>query len=241
MRSRIRKQPFPLKWEEILRQFPFYLNLGPEMQRIFRDKLVIFLGEKRFYGAHGLSITDEMKVTISAAAVRLILFLDLDYYDRLKEIVVYPDHFRNPQGEETRLGEAHHFGTVVLSWSAVLDGIRSPCDGHDTAIHEFAHVLDLAGGNFDGTPPLRASEQYRAWASVMSVHFFKLQQDRYPQIQVLRPYGAQNEAEFFAVATEVFFEQPLRMQQHTPDLYELLRNFYGFDPAIDATCGQPTP
>ncbi len=239
-RNRLRTQPLPVEWEGILhRQIPFYQHLDPKTRQVFQYKLKIFLGEKRFFGALDLVVTDEMKVVISALAVRLILHLDFDYYDRLKEIVVYPEHFVNPHAEEIRLGEAHAFGTVVLSWPAVLDGLKRPCDGHDTALHEFSHVLDLANGAFDGTPPLRASEHYRIWAQVMSEHFFKLREERYPDLVVLRQYGAKNEAEFFAVATEAFFEQPVVMKQLTPDLYEVLKTFYGFDPVRDPTCGQP--
>ena len=118
-------------------------------------------------------------------------------------------------------------------WAFLLEGLRRPCDGHDTALHEFAHVLDRASGRFDGTPNLRASEHYRPWAQVMSRHFLKLKRGGWHQHEVLRGYGAKNEAEFFAVATESFFEKPLQMRDLTPDLYDELKRFYGFDPATD--------
>jgi Mlc titration factor MtfA (ptsG expression regulator) len=113
----------------------------------------------------------------------------------------------------------------------VLSGLANPKDGHDTATHEFAHVLDRTDGSFDGTPELRARPHYRAWADVMSRHYLKLRDRRGKVKRVLRNYGATNEAEFFAVATESFFEKPEQMKKQTPDLYEELSQFYGFDPA----------
>jgi Mlc titration factor MtfA (ptsG expression regulator) len=237
-RRRLLKREFPGDWIGILeRGVPFYANLPGDLQRSFRDKLKVFVWEKHFFGADDLEVTDEMRVVIGAAAVRLIMFLDLSYYDRLSEIVVYPHHYRHKDDDAIILGEAHHWGTVVLSWPAVLHGLKNPCDGHDTATHEFAHVLDRTDGSFDGTPRLRASEDYRAWARIMSAHFLRLQRGDARELFVLREYGAKNEAEFFAVATESFFERPLVMKKAAPDLYAELKRFYGFDPASDPTCG----
>lgn len=119
---------------------------------------------------------------------------------------------------------------------SVVAGLRYVCDGHDTALHEFAHVLDKGGGSFTGTPRLRANEHYRPWAEVMSRNFLALQAGKAPQRLVLREYGATNEAEFFAVATESFFERPRQMRSLTPDLYQELQRFYGFDPAAESAC-----
>ena len=237
-RRRLSKKAFPPEWVRILEErVPFYDNLPGDLQHSFREKLKVFVLEKHFIGADGLEVTGEMKVVIAAAAVRLILHLDLSFYDRLTEIVVYPGHYRHKNDDAVMLGEAHHWGTVVLSWPAVEHGLRNPCDGHDTAAHEFAHVLDRATGHFDGTPPLRATEDYRAWGRIMSHHFLRLKRGSPREYAVLRGYGAKNEAEFFAVATESFFEKPVLMKKATPDLYAALQKFYGFDPASDPTCG----
>ena len=235
-RKRMLNMEFPPAWVPTVKHLPFYRRLASDLQQRFKDYLKIFMWEKQFFGAGGLTITDEHRVVISASAIRLILFLDLTYYDELAEIVVYPYTFKNPKEEDPRSGEAHRFGTVVLSWPAVVEGLRYECDGHDTALHEFAHVLDKEGGSFDGTPRLRATEHYRPWAEVMSRNFLALQAGNTPQRLVLREYGATNEAEFFAVATESFFERPRNMKTLTPDLYEELRRFYGFDPAADSAC-----
>src|SRR5690606_26904674 len=153
--------------------------------------------EKHWIGASGLEVTNEMKVMVSGAAARLSHNLSLHVYDRLTEIVIYPSTFVNPNAEHDTgtLREAHHWGTVVLSWDAVRAGIRVPNDGHDTAMHEFAHVLDIADGEFDGTPELGLSGDYRSWASVLSKHYLSLQERG--SRGLLRQYGATNEAEFF--------------------------------------------
>ena len=237
-RKRLRRREFPGEWIGILeRSVPFYAHLPEDLRRSFLDKLKVFVWQKHFIGADGLEVTDEMKVVIAAAAVRLILHLGLSFYDRLTEIVVYPHHYRHKDNDGVLLGEAHHWGTVVLSWPAVMHGLKNPCDGHDTAAHEFAHVLDRTTGHFDGTPPLQATEDYRAWGRIMSHHFLRLKKGSPREFSVLRGYGAKNEAEFFAVATESFFEKPIQMKKATPDLYTVLERFYGFDPASDPTCG----
>jgi Mlc titration factor MtfA (ptsG expression regulator) len=210
-----------------------YRRLPPALQARLRDLLKVFAWEKTFIGAGGLEVTDEMRVVISASAARLVLHLGLGYYDRLTEIVVYPFIFRHPESDEALLGEAHAWGVVVLSWPAVLQGIRNPDDGHDTASHEFAHVLDRADGAFDGTPRLHSRSLYRPWAQILSRHYLKLRRGDREERKVLRDYGATNEAEFFAVATESYFEKPRQMRTHAPDLYRELQELYGGDPAGD--------
>jgi Mlc titration factor MtfA (ptsG expression regulator) len=225
-------RPFPAEWLGYLNaRVPFFATLSPELRETFLYKLKVFAWEKEFIGAGGLTITDEIRVVVSATAVQLVVHLDMSYYDALREVIVYPDAFKLPDRTGAVLGEAKHWGSVILSWQAVLTGLRNPSDGHDTAAHEFAHVLDRADGAFDGTPKLRMYSHYQAWASVMSEHFQKLQEGQRRERQVLDDYGGLNEAEFFAVATESFFEKPRQMREKTPELYEELKRFYGWDPA----------
>jgi Mlc titration factor MtfA (ptsG expression regulator) len=230
-RRRLARRPFPRRWLPILEQrVPFFGQFPDPLRQRFRELLKVFIWDKHFIGAGGMEITDEVRVVIAAAAVRLVLHLDLSLYDRLTEIVVYPSHYRHPDSAGVVFGEAHGWGTVVLSWDAVLHGLRNTRDGLDTATHEFAHVLDRAGGAFDGTPELRRWGDYQPWAEVMSHHFLNMR-SRKRRRRVLRSYGATNEAEFFAVATEAFFEQPRKIKRRAPDLYQELSRFYGFDPA----------
>lgn len=234
-RRKLRRRPFPGAWLPFLeRQVPFFGRLPADLREPFLDRVKVFAWEKVFTGVQGMEITDEVRVVISAVAARLVLHLDLEYYDGLSEIVVYPTHYKRPDREGIVFGEAHlGFGVVVLSWPAVLHGLGDSRDGRDTTLHELAHVLDRADGTFDGTPQLHTREDYRPWAAVLGRHYEALRERQRRQRKVLRDYGAQNPAEFFAVATEAFFEKARQMKQHTPELYEELRRFYGFDPASD--------
>ena len=230
-RWQLARRPIPEKWLTILEEnVPFYPLISGAMRQHFLEMLKIFIWEKCFIGAGGMVITDEVRVVIAACAVRLVLHLDLSYYDRLSEIVVYPYVYRHLDEEIAILGEARNWGTVVLSWPAVLQGLASPKSGHETATHEFAHVLDRADGVFDGTPKLRARADYRPWAEIMSRHYLSLRKGDPLEGRVLRQYGAINEAEFFAVATESYFERPQLMKDLMPDLYTELQTFYGEDP-----------
>jgi hypothetical protein len=231
-RRRLRRRPFPSEWLGYLeRRVPFFHELPTGLRPRFLELLQVFAWEKEFIGAGGFTVTDEVRVVVSATAVRLVVHLDFAYYDRLREVIVYPDAFRIPDRTGVVLGEAKNWGTVILSWQSVLAGLADPKDGHSTATHEFAHVLDREDGAFDGTPHLRQYSHYRAWASVMGEHFLKLRQGQSAERQVLDEYGGLNEAEFFAVATESFFEKPRQMREKTPELYAELKRFYGWDPA----------
>jgi len=234
-RRQLLRRPVPPEWLGYLEaRVPFFRTLSPELRQRFLDLLKVFVWEKEFIGANGFAITDEVRVVVGATAVQLVLHLGLGYYDRLREIIVYPGSFKLPERTGVVLGEAKHWGQVILSWQAVLAGLSNPRDGHDTAAHEFAHALDRADGAFDGTPRLREYSHYRAWAAVMDEHFQALRQGRPLERRVMDEYGALNEAEFFAVATESFFEKPRQMKERTPDLYEELKRFYGWDPATGA-------
>ncbi len=225
---------FPQAWRSILRaRVPFYQYLTADEKRRFERKLQVFARTKPFSGANGMVITDEVKVVVAAAAARLVMNLPGEHYGRLNEIVIYPSHYKHKDKQGvTVLGEAFGPGVVVLSYRAVLQGLSNPHDGHDTASHEFAHALDAADGAFDGTPELESVEAYGPFASVMTRSFNKLSAKvGRKQSDLLREYGATNEAEFFAVATETFFEKPEQLLRREPALYAVLAAYYRADPA----------
>ncbi|MCB9780770.1 MAG: zinc-dependent peptidase [Alphaproteobacteria bacterium] len=232
-RNRIRERPIPATWRPLLQaEAPFFRELSADRQAQLLSDLAVFLDEHGIVAAGGLELTEEIRVLVGASAVRLTLGLDLDHYQRLTEVVVYPyEVILDADHERELLGVAHRHGTVVLSWPAVQRGLRRPHDGHDTAVHEFAHALDLADGSFDGAPALRASDHYRSWAHVLGEHFARLQQGDPALLAVLRPYGGTEPPEMFAVATEAFFERPAALRRKAPELYAELQRFYGQDPA----------
>ena len=229
-RERLTQRPFPREWEAILEaKLSFEADYLPDERERFRTHLKVFVWEKHWVGARGLQVTEEMKVIIAGCAARLSHNLDLHVYDRLSEIVIYPSHYVHAGRDAIIYGEAHHWGTIVLSWDAVRHGLVNPHDGHDTTLHELAHVLDAADGWFDGTPELHQGRDYQAWSAVLGRAYAQLQ--RSPQRGIVRAYGATNEAEFFAVSTEAFFERPEALKRDDPQLYEQLKRFYRSDPA----------
>jgi Mlc titration factor MtfA (ptsG expression regulator) len=245
--ARVLATPFPPEWRAILeRNVPLAARLDEADQQTLRDKTQIFLAEKRFEGCGGLELTDEIKVTIAANACLLLLHLDReDVFPTVESVVVYPSAYKVPpqkrliggvvvEGEQVRAGEAWKWGTVVLSWDAVRRGAIVPDDGHNVVVHEFAHALDHEDGAADGAPILPNRSMYGPWAKVLGAEYEHLVWSRdqgRDDEELLDTYGATNPAEFFAVATEVFFEKPAQMKDEHPALYAELAAFYRQDPA----------
>ncbi len=249
-RERLTAEPFPEAWQEYLRaNVAHYACLTPEEREQLHDDLRVFRAEKDWEGAGGLTLTDEITVTVSALAALLTLGLPArtDAYRSVSTIIVYPAGYRAPERRPLpggiidesgswRLGEAWQHGPVVLSWA---DARAEPCNEedsegrtHNVALHEFAHALDMDYGTAEGVPRLHNPEQYDAWQKVMDRAYQRLRADRYwGREQVLDPYGATNPAEFFAVATEAFFGNPLRLRRRHRRLYATLRDYYRQDPA----------
>jgi Mlc titration factor MtfA (ptsG expression regulator) len=210
----------------------------------------VFLSEKGFEGCGGLVMTDEIRVCIAAQACLLLLHRQTDYYPELHSILVHPSTYfveetRHlgagimEEGRYPRLGQAWRHGAVVLAWDAVCQGTADPDDGHNVVFHEFAHCLDFEDGWANGAPVLgdgrawsKRKSRYTAWARVLSTEFERLRADaQQGKTSVLDRYGATNPAEFFAVATETFFERPREMRDKHPELYEELKQYYQQDPA----------
>jgi Mlc titration factor MtfA (ptsG expression regulator) len=243
-RAAMREKPFPEAWLTYLdKNVGHYPYLSESEQAILRDDLRILIAEKTWEGGGGLELTEEMQVTIAAEASLLLLGLDHEYYPNVESIVVYPTDYtapaktRDPSGVvdeygSTRLGEAWDNGPVLISWSDARSDSRNPTDGHNVVLHEFAHKLDMRDGAADGVPKLENDAQYDTWAEVMSAEYQELvEQTENGHKSLLDSYGATNPAEFFAVATECFFEKSLLMEEHHPRLYTVLRDFYHQDPA----------
>lgn len=220
-------------WDGLLRRMPF-LRGGPKL----KDLAILFLAEKEFAGAHGIEVTDAMRVSIAAQACLPILELGLDWYQGWRGVVVYPGDFRVRRREVDENGVAHEWeddlageafpgGPVVLSWDAAA---------HETAmnvvIHEFTHKLDMLNGEADGLPPLHAGMDPRAWAAAFARAYEgfcdALERGRDTWLD---PYAAEHPSEFFAVASEAFFTEPAETRRRYPDVYDQLRLFYRQDPA----------
>src|SRR4030042_264017 len=243
-RKRLAGREFPEQGlESIKKKWPFYKLLPAEDQKELQHNVLIFIGEKRFEGCGGLNVTDEIKVTIAAQACILLLRRKTDYYPGLSSILVYPQSYvahstRNlpggivAEGPDIRLGESWHHGSVVLSWDDVRRSAADIHDGHNMVLHEFAHQIDSSFAKRDSTPVLQSTSTFIAWARILQKEYAKLQlQVSSDNATFLDKYGAVNPAEFFAVATEYFFEQPKQLQRLHSELYEELKRFYQQDPA----------
>lgn len=243
--ERLAAQPFPRHWEEaIAENVPYAALLNEPEREALHDLVQIFLGEKSFEGAGGLEIDDEVRVTIAAqACVLLIGHETTAVYPRLKSVVVYPSSWVSDvkdrlgdgtvvAGEQRRIGESWGLGTLVLAWDAVLRGAVNVSDGHNVVFHEFAHQLDSEETGSAGLPLLPERAMYRQWAQVLGEDYRQLIDDLDAgKKTLLDPYGATNAAEFFAVATEFFFERPRHLEARHRALYEQLAGFYRQDPA----------
>ena len=241
--SRIEKQAFPDAWLLILEnRLPFVSKMPPAQQERLQLLIKVFLADKEFYGCAGQEITDDIRVTVAAQACLLLLNQDRVPYPDLNAILVYPSTFvatrevANELGlvstnHIAMLGESWSQGKVVLAWDNVEKGVVNLQDGQNVVLHEFAHQLDHESGSTNGAPLLHTQGAYRCWAHIFSEEFTELQQDAARGRQgLLDHYGATNPAEFFAVATETFFEKPNEMAINHKELYAQLKQYYRLDP-----------
>lgn len=243
-RRRLRAAPIPTEWRSLITHaMPLYARI-PENLRARLDGLVNqFVAEKEFVGCRGLAITLEMRLAIAAQACLLVLNRAASVYDALYAILVYPAAFiaRDQRHDEAGVvhereqvlsGQAWDTHRIILSWEDVRASAESPNDGYNVVYHEFAHYLDAEAGEVDGAPLLGDAEHYERWARVMNAEFSQLRAAAaHGAPTLLDPYGGEDEGEFFAVATEVFFERAVDLKREHPALYAELSGYYRLDPA----------
>lgn len=235
--------PFPEAWVGFLeRNIQVYRNLPMPLRLQLRKLIKQFLHQKHFSGAGGLEMSDEIRVTIAAQACMLVLNRSSRVYPGLRYIIVYPttfvaDHGHTDEagiaghGPRTLLGESWQAGKVILAWDSVKHGSSNFLDGQNVVLHEFTHQLDSETGGANGAPLLGGASSYNTWAKVLSAEFEKLQAASHRgRKSLLDHYGATNPAEFFAVATETFFEKPRQMARDHAELFETLKSYYRIDP-----------
>jgi Mlc titration factor MtfA (ptsG expression regulator) len=235
--------PFPDEWRTLLSTNMVHWRMLDDAERSRLEDLVKgFLFDKRFEWVDGLEESEDIKVLVAASACLLILGLENSYYRDVTSIIMYPSntaqrgHRAAPEAAGLAtdaivpiLGEAMLHGPVIIAWDSAKRSAAHPATGHNVIYHEFAHKIDMADGAADGLPPM-AREQRERWEEVCRREYEALR-DGTNEDPFLDVYGAVNRAEFFAVATELFFDRPVDMQRHEPDLYDVLREFYRQDPA----------
>ena len=227
-------------WGQVESELGFLGHLEPAERVQLRVLARQFVAEKQWSGAQGLQLTPRIQLTIALQACLPVLQLGLDWYEGWVGIVVYPGDFLIPRRmvdedgvvheyDDEVMGEAWYGGPVLLSW------FDDAADAHgiNVVIHEFAHKLDMRSGDADGVPPLHEGMSRRHWIAVMREAFddFQRRVDRSEET-LLDPYGAEWPAEFFAVASEAFFENPALLLDEYPDVHEQLRLFYRQNPVV---------
>lgn len=240
---RLAHESLSQKHRELLREhMPLYDRLPADLQKRLEGLVCVFLNSKSFFGSQCLEITDAMRLAVAGNASLLLLGSDEPIFPGSSTIILYPDTFASAsmtydgalahEGVSARAGESWERGPVILSWADVMRGISDPEDGHNVVLHEYAHKLDEEDGTVDGLPILREHSDYPEWARVMTREFADLvKRVEQRKKSLLDDYGATSPPEFFAVATEAFFEKGKDMRSHMPALYEQLQRYYGVDPA----------
>ena len=242
-RRSLAEAPFAAAWAAILRrsvrQYEWLDDADRERLHAF---VAIWLDEKRFEGCRGMEVTDEVRVSIAGQAAIVALGLGGECFDRLKSVLIYPDDYAAEKtvpiaggGElvmrEERLGETWAGGSMVFSWPRVVEGGRMRDGPRSVVVHECAHAFDLLDGDIDGVPPIGPTSRRRTW-----VASFEACNDRFLEALdagrsvVLDDYASEGLSEFFAVASEAFFQSPHRLARFDEELYDLLAEAWRQDP-----------
>jgi Mlc titration factor MtfA (ptsG expression regulator) len=241
-RARLRALPFPEEWKHILEaNVPVYRRLPGELRTQLHEHIHVLLAEKHFEGCDGLTITDDVRLTIAGQAALLLLNRETNYYPDLVTVLVYPSIFyadvEEPDGaivseyKEDRAGESWDLGVVILSWEDAVDYASTGRAGYNVVLHEFAHQLDAEDGAMDGVPKLENRGRRAAWIRAFQAAYDAFERAAASNRRTLvDPYGAGDPAEFFAVVTESFFERPLALRREHPALYDELARYYRVDP-----------
>jgi Mlc titration factor MtfA (ptsG expression regulator) len=222
------------QWQDAEYPLVFLDRLTADERLRLRELATAFIASKEWSAAGGLQLTPAIQLSIALQACLPILNLGLDWYDGWVGIVVYPGDFVIPRQivdesgvvhefDDSVLGEAWEGGPVLLSWFDNLNEIGDV----SLVIHEFAHKLDMRNGETDGMPPLHANMSANDWISAFAPAYedFCRRVDAGEETTI-DPYGAEHPAEFFAVASEVFFEAPDLLHDAYPAVYAQLCLFY---------------
>ncbi|MFK8013972.1 MAG: zinc-dependent peptidase [Gammaproteobacteria bacterium] len=243
-RQRLLKTPLSVARRETVAQYvAIVAHMPPPLQSRLEGLVNVFLDEKRFIGCAGLQVDDTIAVVIATQACLLLVNRPGGCFDPLHSVLVYPRAFyvehenvdeHGVISRDRRLlsGESWSEGQVVVSWDDARSGGAHHADGYNVVVHEFAHQLDGETGTVNGAPLLDDDEGTSRWAQTMREEYAALKSAVGRGAETLiDPYGATHPAEFFAVLSEVFYEQPRALRDEHPSLYQRLREFYHVDPA----------
>jgi hypothetical protein len=242
VRAAVVAQPFCPEWRALLGTVPIYQRMPQELRLALEPAMRAFMADISFVGCQGFAVTDEIRLTITMQACLLVVRRDVRVYHELHSVLVYPDEFVVEEsdvdeagviteGSRALSGQTLDTDKIVLSWRDVQESGKG--DGYNVVLHEFAHYLDhTVGGALTARAANGANNALTDWHGVLHREYDALCDavDRGEET-LIDPYGAEDPAEFFAVATETFFELPEELLHHHPALYTTLRDFYALDPA----------
>ncbi len=234
-RARIRQMTFPPAWKAILElDVDFYQNLTASERTRFQEEVHIFLKEKRITGIN-MTVNDRVRVLVAASAIIPIFGFPGWEWGHIREVLVYPTsfnhHFQTGEGKNRDIlgmvGSGAMNRLMILSMPDLLQGFHDARDRRNVGIHEFVHLVDKSDGMVDGVPEVALpSKAIIPWLRVMHREMDKMRNGR----SDINPYGLTNEAEFFAVVSEYFFENPEKMANKHPELWEMLGKIFQQDP-----------
>ena len=221
--------PFPERWRSLLIEaYDHFERLPADWRPRFETDLRLFLAEKRITGV-GVDVTDELRLLVAASAVTLSLGWPDYEWGQLTEVLLYSHDFDRDYtvGQKELAGQAHPWGTVIVSVPSLFQSFEHPDDGFHVGIHEFTHILDVDHTHFDGIPVGLDGSRAREWVEAAEKEMARLQKGR----SAFDDYGAHDPVEFLGVAVEAFFEIPQEVRRRHPEIYSILSNYFGQDPA----------
>lgn len=225
--------PFPVENRIILAQkVAFYNSLDTGEKERFEYRIQEFLLNCRITGV-GTTINDTDRLLIASSAIIPVFGFPQWRYSNIYEVLLYPSQFNNrfqvskaDSNIMGMVGSGYMEGKMILSKQALHHGFSNESDKSNTAIHEFVHLIDKLDGTMDGIPSVLIENQYAIpWMDLMNQKIDEIYEKR----SDLNPYGGSSYIEFFAVASEYFFEKPRLMAQKHPKLYRLLEEVFNQD------------
>lgn len=225
-------QPIPAHWHaELLKNVAFYKKLTTADQTVFRKRMMAFLNEI-YVESVQFELNDKDRMLVAASAVIPVFNFSEWHYNNLSTVLIYPDHFNEDLGfaqtDENKhiagmVGTGRYENQMILSRKALYHGFTNATDKGNTAVHEFVHLLDKTDGFTDGIPERLLEHQYiMPWLKLMHKEMDAINNDT----SDIRKYGATNQAEFFAVTSEYFFERPDLFKRKHPELFKMLQQCF---------------
>jgi len=238
-RWRTARRSMPREWRRWLRRrVPLYDRLSDDARQRFDRDVQFVLDEYAFEGVEGVEVTDALRLSVAAGVALLLHGRPNWELPGSRSVLFYPERFNDDYYDSARGeydGMAHPQGPIILTAPAVAASWNRPADGDNVVLHELAHLFDFDSEGADGVPSLVDPATAESWQALVRQEMRRVEAGR----SILRPYAAEAPSEFFAVAVEVFFEQPRRMARHHDALFGALVAVFQLDPRTGRQTATP--